>query len=144
VITDGRTDRTAIGTLVFNDPDELAWLEAQVHPLVRDEITEWSARVTSPIGVAVVEVPLLFEGDLAGGFDATVAIVADEEVRRARADERGHAGLEGREERQLAQDEKASRADHVVANDGSIEDLEVALARLLEGLGIELGTDRPT
>lgn len=137
-VTEGRANREAIGAKVFNDPDELAWLEAQVHPLVREEVSAWFAEARSPIGVAVVEVPLLFEGELAGRFDTTVAVTAEEGVRKARADERGQAGLEGREQRQLPQHEKASRADHVVVNDGSVEDLEVALGQLLAGLGVEV------
>ena len=138
VVTGGRADREAIGAKVFSDPDELAWLEAQVHPLVWDEVSAWFTEASSPIEVAVVEVPLLFEGELAGRFDTTIAVTADEEVRRARAGERGHAGLEGRERRQLPQHEKAARADHVVVNDGSVEDLEESLRQLLADLGIEV------
>lgn len=141
VVSDGKADREAIGARVFNDPTELAWLEERVHPLVRDELATWFGEADSPIGVAVVEVPLLFEGELAGRFDTTVAVTADEQLRRARAGERGHAGLEGREQRQLSQVEKAARADHVVVNDGSVADLEASLGELLTGLGIEV---RPT
>ena len=52
-------------------------------------------------------------------------------MRRERADARGHALVEGREARQLGQDEKAGRADHVVRNDGSIADLERELSGLV-------------
>ena len=65
----------------------------------------------------MVEVPLLFEAAMEDAFDATVAVVADDELRDARLRERGQAGLEGREERQLDQDEKERRADHVIRND---------------------------
>ena len=83
----------------------------------------------------VVEVPLLFETAMDDAFDVTVAVVADDETRRARAEERGHALVEERAARQLDQDEKAARADHVVRNDGSIEDLERELSALLAELG---------
>jgi dephospho-CoA kinase len=52
-----------------------------------------------------------------------VAVVADDEIRDARLRERDHAGLAGREERQLDQAEKERRADHVIRNDGSLEEL---------------------
>jgi len=68
-------------------------------------------------------------------FDHTVAIVADEPVRRGRAEGRGHAGLEGRDSRQLPQAEKAQRAEFVVSNDGTIEDLERHLSEILETIG---------
>jgi len=114
-----------------------------VHPLVREEVASWFSQVESPIGVAVVEVPLLFEGELAGRFDTTVAVTADEQVRLTRARKRDHAGLEGRERRHLSQEEKAALADHVVVNDGSLEDLERALGELLNALGIAVLPDRP-
>lgn len=138
-----RVDRTAVGTIVFSDPGELKWLEGEVHPLVREEIASWFERAAPGSEVAVVEVPLLFEGELQGHFDATVAIVSDEELRRSRADGRGHAGVEGRESRQLSQQEKAERADHVVVNDGTIEDLERELASLLAELGIPVARGGP-
>lgn len=139
---DGVVDRSAVGERVFSDPDELAWLENQVHPLVQNEIAGWLAGLPADCRVAVVEVPLLFEGEMADRFDLTVAIVADESVRRERARARGHAGIEGRELRQLSQDQKAARADRVIANDGSPEDLERALRELLDQFGSDLPTDR--
>lgn len=136
VVVDGRADREAVGSRVFTDRAELEWLESLVHPLVRQEIASWVEQVGS--GVAVIEVPLLFESELHDRFDTTVAIVAEESVRRERAEARGQAGLEGREARQLSQAEKATRADHVIVNDGTVEDLEAALLGLLNELGVEL------
>ncbi len=66
----------------------------------------------------MVEVPLLFESEMEPVFDTTVAVVTSDEVRRARAEARGHALVGEREARQLAQEEKAARAAHVVENDG--------------------------
>ena len=84
--------------------------------------------------IAVVEVPLLFESEMEAVFDTTVAVVTADEVRRARAEARGHALVGEREARQLAQEEKAARAEHVIENDGSLEDLERALSALVEKL----------
>jgi dephospho-CoA kinase len=82
----------------------------------------------------VVEVPLLFESGMENVFDATIAVVAEEATRAARAGVRGHEALEERGERQLSQQEKAHRATYVVTNDGSIEDLESMLRGILEML----------
>jgi len=78
-----------------------------------------------------VEVPLLFESGMHEAFDHTIAVVADDDLRAARIGERGHAGVASRESRQMPQDEKAERADFAVRNDGTIEELESALARIL-------------
>lgn len=130
----GKVDRDRIGSIVFAAPEELKWLEGQIHPLVGERIGTWLASLTGDTDVAVVEVPLLFEAGMDGAFDTTVAVIAADEVRRERADARGHALVDEREARQLAQAEKASRAEHVVENDGSVEDLERELSALVEKL----------
>jgi dephospho-CoA kinase len=130
----GQVDRDRIGSIVFADTDELKWLESQIHPLVGERIGTWMTSLPEGTDVAVVEVPLLFEAGMEEAFDTTVAIVTADEVRRERAQARGHALVDEREARQLVQAEKASRAAHVVQNDGSIEDLERGLSALVEKL----------
>ena len=68
-------------------------------------------------------------------YDATIAIVAEEELRAERAGARGHAAVDERHARQLPQHEKAARATYTVSNDGSPEDLERALSEVLVTLG---------
>jgi dephospho-CoA kinase len=82
----------------------------------------------------VVETPLLFEAGLDGVYDATLVVVADERIRAQRAAARGHAQVDERNARQLSQDEKAARADHVVRNDRDLAALEQELAAFLEKL----------
>ncbi len=130
----GKVDRDRIGSIVFADTDELKWLESQIHPLVGERIGTWLTSLPEDADVAVVEVPLLFETGMEGVFDTTVAVVTSDEVRAERARARGHALVDEREARQLAQAEKASRAAHVVQNDGNIEDLERELSALVEKL----------
>jgi dephospho-CoA kinase len=64
-------------------------------------------------------------------FDATIAVVADEATRRERAAARGHEAVDERTARQLAQDEKAARATHAVANSGTLHELEQRLSEVL-------------
>jgi dephospho-CoA kinase len=126
-------DRDRIAEVVFNRPDELAWLEGLLFPRVGQRIAAWRMGLEDT-AAAVVEVPLLFEAGVDGVFDATVAVVADEQIRAERAGARDHRALAGREARQLSQEEKAGRADYVIRNDGTLEELEQAIARLLEEL----------
>jgi dephospho-CoA kinase len=128
------TDRGRIGQVVFADPAELSWLESKIHPAVGAATAAWIAALSSDTEFAVIEVPLLFEGGREEVFDTTVSIVAAEDLRRGRAAARGHALVDAREARQLTQEEKAERADHVVVNDGSVADLEEALSALLAKL----------
>jgi dephospho-CoA kinase len=134
VVADGGIDRAKIGEVVFADPEELTWLEQQIHPLVQARTAEWLLSLPDGTEVAVVEVPLLFEVGGERPFDTTVAVVTADEVRRERAAARGQALVDEREARQLTQIEKAELAEHVIANDGSVEDLERALSALLARL----------
>src|SRR4029077_17360683 len=101
-----------------------------------ERIGAWLASLPADADVAVVEVPLLFESGMEDVFDTTVAVVASEGVRRERAEARGHALVGAREARQLDQDEKATRAAHVVENDGSVEELQGELSALVEKLKV--------
>jgi dephospho-CoA kinase len=58
-------------------------------------------------------------------------VVAVVRIRRERAAARGHAAVDERTARQLGQDEKAARATHVIANSGSLADLERELSAVL-------------
>ena len=140
VLSGGDIDRAAVAEIVFKNPDELRWLEQTLFPLVGAEMAAWRVELEAsdpPPRAAVVEVPLLFEAGIEGAFDATIAIVADEEIRVERAGGRDHRAVGERTARQLSQDDKAARADFVIRNDGSIEDLERAIAGLLDRLARE-------
>jgi dephospho-CoA kinase len=131
VVADDTVDRARVGEIVFDSPGQLAWLESLVHPLVGERVGEWRGALGPEVGLAVVEVPLLFETAMEDVFDATVAVVAGDETRARRAGLRGTDLLEARSDRQLAQDEKAERADHVIANDGSLDELERQVSELV-------------
>lgn len=130
----GELDRSRVAEIVFRDPDELNWLESQLHPRVGQAIAEWRAGLDPAAELAVVEVPLLFEAGMEGAFDAVLAVTAPLELRSERAEGRGLGELEGRDGRQLAEGEKAARSDFVVSNDGTIADLEAKLEALLPEL----------
>jgi dephospho-CoA kinase len=134
VAPDGVVDRKRVAGRAFSDPAERAWLEGMLWPRVGERIAEWreaeSRRDPAPRAL-VVETPLLFEAGLEGIYDATIAVVADEEVRAARAAARGHEAVDERHARQLSQSEKAGRATYAVSNSGSIAELEGKLSDLL-------------
>jgi dephospho-CoA kinase len=139
VVRDGCVDRDAIGRRVFADAGraDRAWLEQFIWPRVRNRVAEWRLAQLDhppPAGLGVVEIPLLFEGGGSSAYDATIAVVATDAVRRARLAERGQQLLEERAARQLTQEEKARRATYVVNNDGSLDQLESQLAKILEEL----------
>jgi dephospho-CoA kinase len=124
----GTTDRAAIAAVVFADPEQLAWLEALLHPLVRRVEEDWLAGLDT--AVAVTEIPLLYEVGGEDRFDAVVVITAPAEVRAARTE----MSLGARADRLLADEEKAARADFTYVNDGTLERLDAFVGNVLERL----------
>jgi dephospho-CoA kinase len=134
---DGELDRALIAERVFGDDDARNWLEGELWPRVGKRVAEWKQevdRLDPPPRAAVVEVPLLFESGMEAAFDATIAVVADEEVRAERAGARGHSSVAERTGRQLSQEEKAERADYEVRNEGTLDELREKLSRVLARL----------
>src|SRR3954470_15068151 len=130
----GQIDRGKVAEHVFGDDERREWLEGILWPRVGRRIWEWRTGLeqeADPPRAAVVEVPLLFEAGMEDGFDATIAVVADEAVREERAGARGHAGVASRTSRQLSQEEKSQRADYTVRNDGTLDELERKLSEVL-------------
>jgi len=137
VAPDGTVDRAAIARIVFDRPEDREWLQGMLWPRVGARVVEWRAQLDGrevPPRAAVVEVPLLFEADMEGVFDKTVAVIAEEALRAERAGARGHEHVEGRTSAQLSQDEKSQRADFTVRNDGTLPELEEKLSKLLDSL----------
>jgi dephospho-CoA kinase len=137
VAPDGKVDRHAVARKAFASDEERKWLEELLWPRVGQRVWDWRLQVsarTPPPAAVVVETPLLFEAGMDGIYDATVAVVAPEPIRAARAAERGHAAVDERAARQLPQEEKARRATYTVENSGSVEDLEARLAEVLREL----------
>ena len=127
VFRGGEVDRAAIGRIVFADRAELAWLESELHPRVREATADWLAGQTAD--VAVAEIPLLYETGGEGRFDRVVVVTAPPEVREAR-----RGGVADREDRLVPEDEKVRRADYCYVNDGSLEELDAFVAGVLEEL----------
>jgi dephospho-CoA kinase len=127
VFRDGEVDRSKVGRIVFADRAELAWLEAELHPRVRQATAAWLAEQTAD--VAVAEIPLLFETGGEQRFDRVVVVTAPSEVREAR-----RAGVAERESRLVSENEKVRRADFSYVNDGSLEEMDAWVAGVLEEL----------
>lgn len=127
-------DRTAIGRIVFDDPEALAWLEGLLHPRVVAEYMDWRERLAEqpdPPPVSATEVPLLYEVGGEQRFDAVVVITAPLELRRERSDV---ADAADRERRLIADDEKVDRAEFAYVNDGTRQQLDDFVRGVVEQL----------
>ncbi len=108
----GEVDRGRVGAIVFERPDELAWLESTLHPLVGERIVGLArARCGRRRRWPSSRCRCCSRPGWRATFDATIGVIADDELRAERAGARGTGELEGRERRQLDQDEKAGAGD---------------------------------
>ena len=121
--SNGDLDRAALGRLVFSDTRARRRLEGLTHPRI---LKYFRRRVASARrGVLIVDAPLLFEQGREREFDATLVVTASPKRRAARARRRGMAAADFRRRAaaQLPGAVKAARADVVIRNDGSLQDL---------------------
>ena len=103
---DGDVDRKAIARIVFSDAAELNWLEALLHPIVRQR---WIHELdTDGSSLCLVEIPLLFEKSLESNFDLVVCIASDISVANSRLVVKGHntTDIAQRRNRQFSLDDK--------------------------------------
>jgi dephospho-CoA kinase len=132
VIGDDGADRAAIARVVFNDPEQLHWLEQLLHPRVVQDHARWQdglAAAPDPPLVAVTEVPLLYETGGEERFDRVVVITAPPDIRAARRP------VDDERERRLIPDaEKVRRADYSYVNDGTLEELDTFVAGVMARL----------
>lgn len=130
LVVQGRLDRAATARRVFADAGARRRLSAIVHPWVRRAsaaLREELERSEEAPAVVVLDIPLLFENGLEAGLDAVIVVDAPLELRVARVAAR--SGLDpdevrARDAAQMPLADKVARADFVVDNGGSPQQLE--------------------
>jgi dephospho-CoA kinase len=133
VLANGEIDRRVLGAKAFGDPSLLGALNRILHPLVREHISEWFAGCEADgalVGGAIV--PLLFEAEMATGWDGVVCMGCDGAIQRERLRQRGlgEADIAARLTAQWPLERKMKLADFPVWNNGSVEELRHALTAI--------------
>ncbi|MEO1311420.1 MAG: dephospho-CoA kinase [Pseudomonadota bacterium] len=114
-VSGGGVDRGALSDLIRKDPDLLKKVEAVVHPLVAADRA--AALASSSAEIAVLDIPLYFEGGGSTEADAVVVVTAPDAVRRRRVLERPgmtEAQLDFIVARQTPDAEKRRQADYLI------------------------------
>ena len=125
-------DRSRLGALVFANPQALACLNAAIHPLIRDRVTQALAEHREQgTAVAVVDAALLYQAKWDDLADETWAVSAPAELALERLAARGLSAEDARK-RAAAQgdpEEALRRADAIIENKGSLDDLKANVQR---------------
>lgn len=140
---EGGLDRDALREIVSRDPAARRELEKLLHPEIRRLMEEELREAEElEVEVAVVEVPLLFENELADRFDVTVAVDAPRARRLERLREERdlpEAHFASMESAQWSGERKLAAADLAIENDGSLDELEEEARRVWEQLPAAAG-----
>lgn len=128
--SEGGVIRKKLGKIAFASSENLAWLERELHPRVK-KIRQNLIR-KAPQALWVVEIPLLFEKNLEKEVDYSISVVSSFSLRVDRLKNRGFSpeAVAARNSKQLPQANKASRANFVILNDGSLEFLKKQVMHL--------------
>ncbi len=134
---DGHLDRKAVASIVFDDPQELAALNAIVHPAVRAEMAARRQALAGSAAVVVAEIPLLAEAgpERRRGLAGIIVVDVDPDVavRRLVADrELTEAQARARLARQATRAERLALAGFVIDNNGTRRQLDDQVARCWE------------
>lgn len=129
VLDRGRINRKAIANKVFNNSEKLKQLEFLLHPPLRQEIHRIYDETLQQTkhGLFVVEIPLFFEKGGDSWYDSSLCIDSDEEhciERFKRKTGLTEEDYRRRMRSQLSLGEKKAKADEIINNNCSLEELE--------------------
>lgn len=131
-LTDRSLDRSELGEIIFNQPQEKQWLESQIHPYVRNRFEqELKCR---PDRTIVLDIPLLFEAKLTNVVTEIWVVSCDRSQQIARLQQRNNLSLVqaiARIENQLPLAQKIAAADVVLDNSTTLEALYLQIDRAL-------------
>ena len=138
---DGAVDRDALSAAVLGDPDELAALEAIVHPAVHHERTRFIVE-NGDAPALLFDIPLLFETGGDAAFDKVIVVSAPADVQLERVMGRPGMTIEKFDQilaRQMPDAEKRERADFIVDTSGSLMETKRQVDAILACLGLSPG-----
>lgn len=143
LLEDQTLDRAKLREIIFNNPQQKAWLDALLHPLIRQQMETQLEEINSAYGLFIV--PLLFENKLEYLCDRILVVDVDRETQIHRTQERdavSKAQVEKIIQSQVSQEERLKKADDILVNDGDICNLSVKINHLHQKyLKLALKTD---
>ena len=110
----GELNRSGLGDIIFNNPQEKQWLEAQIHPFVRDRFSQELQKLTS--NIVVLSIPLLFEANLTDTVTEIWVVSCDRSLQIERLKQRN--GLSTQQAQARIDSQASSRTKNGVSRRG--------------------------
>src|SRR5690554_4181406 len=130
---DGQLDRAALRTIVFKDANEREWLEALLHPAIRDELARQLQPDNYDQPYVLLVSPLLPETDqhTLTARDIVVDVPVETQIERTmRRDNNDRDQVERIIAAQMPREHRVSRADYIIRNDQPLADVEQQVREL--------------
>lgn len=136
---DQQIDRAKLAQLVFSDPNNRAIIESYIHPYVQDKVQELKKLYQSRGAKSCLyDVPLLFEKNLESQFDQTILVYSPKNLQIERIKLRNPkwsgAEIEQRLNSQLDIEIKKNKANYIINNIGTLDDLQKQIATMVQTL----------
>ena len=122
---DGELDRSTLRRIIFNNPTEKLWLENLLHPIIRKSLLEKIQQSTS--AYTILSAPLLLENNLEKLVDRVLVIDCDPKLQIERTQKRDNSDPDTVKkiiDQQISREQRLSRADDVITNNGALEELK--------------------
>jgi len=127
-LENGELNRAALREIIFNNTKEKEWLENCLHPVIRGKTREAIEQSTS--AYTVLSAPLLLEKNLEFLTNKILVIDCPEAVQIDRTCRRDGSSIESVQkimQQQLSRRERTAKADDVIVNDGTLDELNTAI-----------------
>lgn len=133
LLADGNLDRKALREIIFREPAAKTWLEALLHPLIRQQIIARLQQSDSPY--TLLSSPLLLETDQQTLCSRTLVIDAPESLQLERTivrDNSSMATIKAIMASQFSRQQRLDKADDVIVNDGDLITLRKSVHKMHE------------
>ena len=131
ITAEGKLDRNNLREIIATDPEERKWLESVTHPKIGEQITKEISESTSVYTLFVA--PLLLETNSQEMCSRVVVVDVPKDVqiqRTAKRDKVSPNQVEQMVAAQMEREKRLEKADDVLLNSGTIEDLEKQVEEL--------------
>lgn len=132
VINDDGVDRQKLAKIVINDDEAMKKLEAIIHPLVKEDRSNFIARNINEKYI-IIDVPLLFETNLQNEFDKIIVVNCDEKTQEHRVMLRPNMTQDkfiAILAKQMPNKEKIAKSDFIIDTSVNIEETKEEVANL--------------
>lgn len=136
IFANGVLDKKLLASYIFNDEKKLEIVNKIIHPVVKDDFSEWIKK-NNRYSIVAQESAILFESGFNNLMDKTLTVYSPAEMRIKRVMFRDKVSREeviSRMKNQMADEEKTKLSDFVIVNDekGSLIDQVIVIINKLK------------